>query len=51
VRDGHKMRRLAVELEIPFLTTIQGADAAVGAINVARNGNFTVRCMKDFHQL
>ncbi len=51
VRDGHKMRRLAVELEIPFLTTIQGADAAVGAITVARNGNFTVRCMKDFHQL
>ncbi|MCL2148627.1 MAG: carbamoyl-phosphate synthase large subunit [Methanomassiliicoccaceae archaeon] len=51
VRDGHKMRRLAVELEIPFLTTIQGADAAVGAIKVAKGGDFTVRPMKDFHAL
>jgi len=51
VRDGHKMRRLAVELEIPFLTTIQGADAAVGAIKVAKDQNFTVRSMKEFHML
>ena len=51
VRDGHKTRRLAVELEIPFLTTIQGADAAVGAIKVAKGQNFPVRSMKEFHTL
>ena len=51
IRDGHKMRRLAVELEIPFLTTIQGADAAVGAIKVAKDQNFPVRSMKEFHTL
>jgi len=51
VRDGHKMRRLAVELEIPFLTTIQGADAAVGAIKVSKDQNLPVRAMKEFHML
>jgi carbamoyl-phosphate synthase large subunit len=51
VRDGHKTRRLAVELEIPFLTTIQGADAAVGAIKVAKEQSFEVRSMKEFHKL
>ena len=51
IRDGHKMRRLAVELEIPFLTTVQGADAAVGAIKVAKDENFEVRSMKEFHTL
>ncbi|MCL2295480.1 MAG: ATP-grasp domain-containing protein, partial [Methanomassiliicoccaceae archaeon] len=51
VRDGHKMRRLAVELEIPFLTTVQGADAAVGAIRVAREQTFKVRSMKEFCSL
>jgi len=51
IRDGHKTRRLAVELEIPFLTTIQGADAAVGAIKVAKDQSFVVRSMKEFHTL
>ena len=51
VRDGHKMRRLAVELEIPFLTTIQGAEAAVGAIKVSKDQSFPVRSMKEFHML
>jgi carbamoyl-phosphate synthase large subunit len=45
------MRRLAVELEIPFLTSVQGADASVGAIKVAKDQNFTVRSMKEFHML
>ncbi|MDR0523519.1 MAG: carbamoyl-phosphate synthase large subunit [Candidatus Methanoplasma sp.] len=49
VRDGHKMRRLAVELEIPFLTTVQGADALVGAIAVARDREIGVRPATDFH--
>ncbi len=51
IRDGYTMRRLAVELEIPFLTTVQGAQIAVGAIKVARSGALGVRSMKDFHGL
>ena len=51
VRDGHRMRRLAVELQIPFLTTINGARIAIGAIKVARKGDFGVRSMQEFHGL
>ncbi len=51
VRDGHRMRRLAVELEIPFITTINGAKIATGAIKVARKGNISVKSMQDFHGL
>ena len=51
VRDGYTMRRLAVELEIPFMTTVQGAEITVGAIKVARSGKLSVRSMKEFHGL
>ncbi|MCQ2070614.1 MAG: carbamoyl-phosphate synthase large subunit, partial [archaeon] len=51
VRDGHRMRRLAVELEIPFITTINGAKVSVGAIEVARKGNIGVKSMQEFHGL
>ena len=50
-RDGYTMRRLAVELEIPFLTTVQGADITVGAIRVGREKKSSVRSMKEFHKL
>ncbi|MFA6680242.1 MAG: carbamoyl-phosphate synthase large subunit, partial [Candidatus Methanomethylophilaceae archaeon] len=48
-RDGYMMRRLAVELEIPFLTTANGANMAVGAIKVARGKDLGVRSMKEYH--
>ncbi|MCL2712527.1 MAG: carbamoyl-phosphate synthase large subunit [Methanomassiliicoccaceae archaeon] len=48
-RDGYMMRRLAVELEIPFLTSINGANAAVGAIKSACGKELGVRSMKEFH--
>ncbi len=51
IRDGYTMRRLAVELEIPFMTTVQGAEIAVGSIQVARSGKFGIRSMKEFHGL
>ena len=51
VRDGYTMRRLAVELEIPFMTTVQGAEIAVGSIKVAKTGVPGVRSMKEFHGL
>ncbi len=41
-RDGYMMRRLAVDLNIPFIATIQAAEAAVQAIEEARSGDLDV---------
>jgi carbamoyl-phosphate synthase large subunit len=49
-RDGYMMRRLAVELEIPFLTTVQGARATVCAIKRAREGALQVRDVASYHR-
>ena len=38
VRDGNMMRRLAVELNIPFVTTIRGAEMEVSAIRAMMKG-------------
>jgi carbamoyl-phosphate synthase, large subunit len=48
-RDGYIMRRLAVELEIPFVTTANGANATVGAIKSAKGKEFNVNSMREFH--
>jgi carbamoyl-phosphate synthase large subunit len=50
IRDGYMMRRLAVELEIPFLTTMQGARATVGAIRRGRRGDLSVRDLASYHK-
>jgi carbamoyl-phosphate synthase large subunit len=48
-RDGYMMRRLAVELEIPIFTTIQGTRAAVMAMEHAVKKNMTVNDLAFFH--
>ena len=48
-RDGYMMRRLAVELEIPFMTTAQGAVAAVAAIRRAKDSQIVVTDMNSYH--
>lgn len=47
-RDGYVMRRLAVELEIPFMTTAQGANAAVGAIKRLKSSEIKVSDMNSY---
>jgi carbamoyl-phosphate synthase large subunit len=47
-RDGYMMRRLAVDLNIPFLTTVQAAVAAAAAIEEAKRGEFDVRSLQDY---
>jgi carbamoyl-phosphate synthase large subunit len=47
-RDGHVMRRLAVELIIPFITTIPSAWAAIEAIKSARIGVVGVKSLNDY---
>jgi carbamoyl-phosphate synthase large subunit len=49
-RDGYMMRRLAVELEIPFITTVQAAKATVEAIKRARQGELSVNDLSTYHE-
>jgi carbamoyl-phosphate synthase large subunit len=50
-RDGYMMRRLAVDLGIPFITTVQGARAAAAALEeVARLGP-TIRALQEWGEL
>jgi carbamoyl-phosphate synthase large subunit len=47
-RDGYMMRRLAVDLNIPFIATIQGAEAAVQAMEEARSGDLDVAPLQEY---
>ncbi|MEK6986063.1 MAG: carbamoyl-phosphate synthase large subunit [Candidatus Thermoplasmatota archaeon] len=49
-RDGFAMRRVAVECQIPFLATVEAAQAAVGAIGAQRRagGPFAVRSLQEY---
>ncbi|HPT73905.1 MAG TPA: carbamoyl-phosphate synthase large subunit, partial [Methanomassiliicoccaceae archaeon] len=49
-RDGYMMRRLAVELEIPFLTTVQAARATVSAMRKAAAGRLEVMDLATHHR-
>jgi len=45
-RDGYMMRRLAVDLNIPFISTIQAAEAAAEAIEEVRGGELRVESLQ-----
>ncbi|MFQ5986730.1 MAG: carbamoyl-phosphate synthase large subunit, partial [Thermoplasmata archaeon] len=47
-RDGYMMRRLAVELNIPFITTVEAARAAAEAIARAKEGGFTSKPLIEY---
>ncbi len=47
-RDGYMMRRLAVDLNIPFITTVEGARAAAEAIARAKEGGFTLLSLAEY---
>ena len=49
-RDGYRMRRLAVELGIPFITTISAARAAAQAIELVKSGALDVKSLNAYHQ-
>ena len=48
-RDGAQMRRLAVELGIPFLTTVAACTAATNAIRAERMGTVETNDLKSYH--
>ncbi len=47
-RDGAAMRRLAVDLGIPFITMMSAAKAAAGAIEAARGAPLEVRAAAEY---
>ena len=48
--DSFSIRRTALELRLPFFTTIAGAQAAVAAITALRDGPPGVTALQDYHR-
>ncbi len=49
--DEGKIRASAVRLNIPMITTVTGARAAIGAMQAQRAGDWGVRALQDFAKL
>jgi len=49
-RDGYMMRRLAVDLNIPFIATVQAAQAAVQAIEESFEGDLEVVPLQEYRR-
>jgi len=48
-KDSYLIRRTAVILNIPYYTTVDGAQAAVGGIEALLKGEMTVQALQDYH--
>ncbi|HEX9816832.1 MAG TPA: ATP-grasp domain-containing protein, partial [Candidatus Thermoplasmatota archaeon] len=48
-RDGYMMRRVATDLQVPFLATLEAARAAVGAISALRTGEVSIKSLQEYH--
>ncbi|MDR2967822.1 MAG: carbamoyl-phosphate synthase large subunit [Methanobacteriaceae archaeon] len=46
--DGYKIRRLAIELGIPYVTTLAGARAALNAIETIKNSELKVKSLNEY---
>jgi carbamoyl-phosphate synthase large subunit len=49
--DGAKIRRLATRMEIPLITTLSAAAAAVNGIRALRQKELRVRSLQEHHQV
>ncbi len=49
--DGYFIRRMAVELGIPYVTTLAGARAALNAIESVEKGKIGVKSLKKYHDI
>lgn len=47
--DGYYIRRLAVELGIPYVTTLAGARAVLNAIEHVKEGDIEVKSLNKYH--
>jgi carbamoyl-phosphate synthase large subunit len=48
-KDSYLIRRTAVTQNIPYYTTVDGAQAAVGGIEALLKGEMTVQPLQDYH--
>jgi carbamoyl-phosphate synthase large subunit len=49
VKDGYQIRRSAVDYHVPYITTIQAAQAAADAILMAKKGQVTIKALDEYH--
>ncbi len=49
-RDSFSIRRTALELRLPYFTTMAGAKAAVDGIFALKHERFEVRALQDYHR-
>jgi carbamoyl-phosphate synthase large subunit len=49
-KDSFSIRRTALELRLPFFTTLAGAQAAVTAIAALREGRTSLAALQDYHR-
>lgn len=47
--DGYEIRSAAVSVNIPCVTTVQGASAAIQGIEAGIRGDIGVRCLQELH--
>ncbi|MBE6499225.1 MAG: carbamoyl-phosphate synthase large subunit [Methanobrevibacter thaueri] len=47
-KDGYIIRRLAIELGIPYVTTLAGARAALNAIEAVQNNKINVKSLNEY---
>lgn len=50
VKDGYQIRRSAVDYHVPYITTIQAAQAAADAILKARKDQITIKALDEYHK-
>ena len=48
-RDGYSIRRTAIDLGIPYITTVAGAQAAVQAIESILKGKISIGSLNEYH--
>jgi carbamoyl-phosphate synthase large subunit len=46
--DGSRIRRAAVDNNVPYITTVEGSRAAATAIRSAQEKKFTIRKIQDY---
>ena len=49
-KDSFSIRRTALELRLPYFTTMAGAKAAVEGIHALKHEKFEVRALQDYHR-
>jgi carbamoyl-phosphate synthase large subunit len=46
--DSYQIRRYALDYQVPYFTTMAGADAAAEGIEYLKDGEFDVKALQDY---